>query len=111
MISKTFNVFQLTFTKGLILERLCNFPFPILLWTLRGYLSIPATIACPYCLSVVPSSKVRITIAFLPAYRPLRTSTTLPLFIIFTILSGVLYKIRYELLHIFRVIRCIFPRI
>ena len=46
-----------TLTKDLILDLIFSFFFPMLLLTLRGYLSIPATRACPYGFSDVPSSQ------------------------------------------------------
>lgn len=48
---------------------------------------MPATRAWPNCLSDVPSSNVFMMIALRPAYRPPRTSTTLPDFIILPILA------------------------
>lgn len=81
-----------TLTKGFILERLWILFLPILLCTFLGYLSIPATKACPYGFSEVPSSQFFTTMALRPAYRPLRTSTTFPGFIILPILDGSVNK-------------------
>ena len=63
--------------------------FPIFLVTRSGYLLMPATRACPYGRSLLPSSCVLTMSPFFPANRPPRTTTTFPAFIIFPMaLSG-----------------------
>jgi len=67
------------------------FFYPIFLVTFLGYLSTPATKAWPNLLSyiymnnlftLVPSSEVLTTIAFLPAYLPANNITILPYLIL-----------------------------
>lgn len=58
------------------------FFYPIFLVTFLGYLSIPATNACPNLLSLVPSSDVFTTIAFFPAYLPANRITIRPCFML-----------------------------
>lgn len=69
---------QRTLMNGLTLLLVASFFWPIRLVTLRGYLSIPATIACGYGLSFVPSSSCLITTTFLPACLPWSTMATFP---------------------------------
>ena len=76
-----------TFRKGFTFDRFATFFFPMGLVTLRGYLSIPATRACPYGLSCVPSSYCFTMMALRPAYLPPRTKTTLFGFMNLPILS------------------------
>eukprot|EP00964_Phaeocystis_antarctica_P046717 scaffold27015_cov55-Phaeocystis_antarctica.AAC.2 len=61
-------------------ERLAIFFSDIPFVILSGYFMMPATRAWPYGRSGVPSSKDFTMTAFLPACRPLRSSTTLPAF-------------------------------
>merc|ERR1719445_1866817 len=78
----------LTLRNGLIFERIFIFFLAILLVTFLGYLSMPATSACPKGLSVVPSSVGFTMTAFLPANLPESTRTTLPAFIIFPMIGS-----------------------
>ena len=72
----------------MIFERIFIFFLAILLVTFLGYLSMPATSACPKGLSVVPSSVGFTMTAFLPANLPESTRTTLPAFIIFPMIGS-----------------------
>ena len=80
--SKKCDFHVLTLRNGLTLLLCFIFVLPIRFVTRRGYRSIPAIRACPKGLSAVPSSLGLIITAFLPAYRPLRTSTTATIMII-----------------------------
>ena len=70
------------FTNGFMLVLFNIFFYPIFLVTFLGYLSTPATKACPNLLSLVPSSDVLTTIAFFPAYLPANKITILPYFML-----------------------------
>merc|ERR1719225_341695 len=73
----------ITFRKGLTLDLFWIFFLDIFLVTFLGYRSIPATRAWLKGLSLVPSSEGFTITAFLPAYLPESSRTTLPPFMIF----------------------------
>lgn len=64
--------------KVLHLDRLSCFFWSIFLVIFLGTVLKPHTKACPYGRALVPSSLHLTITAFLPAYRPLVTTTTLP---------------------------------
>ena len=64
--------------KVLHLDRLSCFFWSIFLVIFLGTVLKPHTKACPYGRAFVPSSLHLTITAFLPAYRPLVTTTTLP---------------------------------
>merc|ERR1719409_1646454 len=72
-----------TLTNGFGLVLLLSWLAPILLVTLRGALSTPATRAREKAAPFLPSSKALTMTAFFPALLPARRMTTLPAFIIF----------------------------
>merc|ERR1719445_1689330 len=72
-----------TFRKGFTFDLLATFFLDIFFVTFLGYLSMPATRAWLKGLSVVPSSEGFTITAFLPAYLPESSRTTLPPFMIF----------------------------
>merc|ERR1719445_192091 len=91
----------LTLRNGLIFERIFIFFLAILLVTFLGYLSMPATSACPKGLSVVPSSVGFTMTAFLPANLPDSTRTTLPAFIIFPMIMLIGGRNKFRQLRLF----------
>ena len=79
--------FKLTyFTKGFMLVFFIIFFLDILLVTLLGQVSRPATRAWGNFLCLLPSSQGFTITAFLPAYLPLRRTHTLPYLRNFTII-------------------------